>query len=134
MRDKVNDSGLIKRYRKDFPHCEACLYLDGSYPVYEIETHHIHGGNDRTDEIWNIINVCHEHHERATTHNLKHGPGSKEWNEKYLAIKTIKKEIVLSKMYEMKVNADAVYDHVDIILRSAAFKMGCRLGWIDLAN
>ena len=123
---KTKNPTLVTEYKKEFPHCEACAYLEGVYPVREIQTHHIFGGNLRTDEIWDLINVCPPHHDRGTTHHLKYGSNAKEMNKQYLAIKFIKEEISIDKLEELGVCED-VLSYAGEIMDSENYKKICNL-------
>lgn len=128
---KIVNPSLGISYRKEYDYCEACAKLEGKFPVRSrLELHHIYGGDYRTDEQWNYIVLCHEHHERATTHNLEYGAGSLEWNIKYLGIKYLKLEITDEKLKELKKYEETV-KQARIIAETLPYWFGIRCGYYD---
>lgn len=128
-RPKTKNQKLVSNYRLNNQYCEPCAILCGEYPVRMIEIHHLAGGNDRTDELWNLISVCKKHHEMATTHNLKYGSDAHEYNSLYAAIKYLKGEMTVHQMREIRLNPEIVVAFANVIEKSEPYMMGSRLGW-----
>lgn len=88
--NKVKNKQLIRKYCMTNSRCEYCE------STYQLELHHICGGIYRTDELWNIIRLCHECHEKATTHNLKYGGDAPDFNMMLIRSKILKCELLES--------------------------------------
>jgi len=140
----IDNEGIAARYKQRFAYCEACAILNATYPVNEnLELHHIFGGADRTDETWNFITLCHEHHARATTHNIRFGSDSWKYNLNYLAIKLVKRELPPHALSAMDLrlgkyaNADdlwnAIVSRSNAIAQSDGYRRGLVLGWFSWA-
>lgn len=96
---KIHDEFLKKSYKKDNPYCEVC-WLGGLIRDSGIETHHIIPGHGRTDELWNIIRICREHHMECTYHVAGYDKAY-QGNLVCLAIKWLKNEITRQKIIEL---------------------------------
>lgn len=118
-----------KKYRENNDYCEACAKLHGIYPVRSnLELHHILGGNNRTDQIWNFIILCDKHHRKATYHNFE-GINAKRWNQLFVSIKKLKGE------YNDRLLL--IFDEEEIsylcneISKSDNYLNGLRFGWFN---
>lgn len=117
-------------YRQKFPYCEACARLERSYPVERIEIHHIEGriSNDH----WNLIAVCREHHRRGTHHDQEYGTGSVEWNHRFLAIKALKKELTDEAIEILGTKRmEKILEKVEELILSKPYKDGLAWGWYN---
>jgi hypothetical protein len=95
---KVSDKTLCTRYRKANQFCEVC-WLNGRTRGVGLELHHLIPGYGRTDEIWNLIMLCHECHMLCTEHI--HGVKAKERNLVCWVIKWFKSEVSITKLIEL---------------------------------
>jgi len=91
---KITNPELIKYYKNDFPYCELCGKTN------RLEIHHIIGGIYRTDELWNIVHLCHWCHYRATEH--ANGSKAKALNDQIFEMKFEKQEITKEKLRELQ--------------------------------
>ncbi len=108
---KIKSPSLKAKYRKENKHCELCL-LDGLLNAYQLETHHILPGLNRTDELWNIMRLCKKCHFSATEHI--HGATAKRVNYKCFAIKYLKDEITNEKLERLGVDSE-VWEYIHAI-------------------
>ena len=129
---KKKSQATVSKYRSEFDYCEACAKLEGSYPVRTtLEVHHIIGGIDRTDEVWNIITICREHHIRATYHNLQYGVGAKGWNKRFVALKILKGEMTEDGFNIFGFHIPEIDKLVDEMKDSKFYRYGKQLGWYE---
>jgi hypothetical protein len=118
----------VETYRKRHRWCEACARLEGAWPVEPVEIHHIQGRISNDD--WNLIAICREHHRRGTHHDLEHGTSSREWNGKFLAIKAVKGEITedrLNQIHMLDVTRSALQD----MFNGETYWDGKRKNWYE---
>lgn len=112
---KVKNTKLIGLYKYQFPYCEACFILGKVQNTqFGMELHHIHGGNERSDETRNIIHLCHEHHLYGTTHDLMHGSMASTWNNKYIAIKCQKGDVCYNDLVEWNCLEEVMSEIIEI--------------------
>ncbi len=132
-REIISSPKTLRDYRKANDFCEACARLEKSYPVRDgLELHHIMGGTERTDEIWNLIRVCHLHHELATTHNLEYGSSSHSQNSMYFAIKILKGEFDSRRALDLGMSTyeyGAIIGCAQVLATKQSYLTGLRLGW-----
>ena len=123
---KVKKASVVTNYKKAFPYCEPCAKIRGRYPVREIEAHHLHPGNDRSDEERELINVCREHHRLATPRDSS-VQEAKRYNTMYTVIKYLKGEVTDDDLREW--GEEEVILLATTLIVNPIYKNGKGLGW-----
>ena len=65
---------ILKAFAEQVQHCEAGQCFDQKicrWPGWQLEIHHVMGGQHRIDEAWNLVRLCRASHQWVTANPIE---------------------------------------------------------------